>query len=259
MWQPLKIFLRPLVRIIVGLLALPLFRMFLKRVIRLQELDAELEKDLEQWFRASLLLLVATYNMEQILFDPFFELLGDPGWFGDERGDMILLGFRLLLAIGVVETMPDQELFSIIHPGPPKLEFGRKNGYWREFKAKFRPLVKGIVCQHLQRSSPVFAILAAIPPPVVETSSLGQTALVEQTWIGWTCYLIAITQYLIIGLVTSVDKVADVLSEFDKQVQVRRRELIDEFSIEESAEARTAPCDPQSQSAPVQNVDDSSG
>ncbi|MCH7685829.1 MAG: hypothetical protein IH899_03970 [Planctomycetes bacterium] len=55
---------RPLMRFFVGLIAIPLFRFFLKKIIRLQDLDAELEKDLEQWFQGSLILLVATANME---------------------------------------------------------------------------------------------------------------------------------------------------------------------------------------------------
>ena len=96
-------------------MAIPLFRLLLRRVVRLQELDQELEKDLEQWFRGSLLLLVATANMEQMLF----------GWLEDvsrlnlqEEHAWIAVGFRLLLAIGVIESMPDQSLFAIIHPGP---------------------------------------------------------------------------------------------------------------------------------------------
>ncbi|MCH8830110.1 MAG: hypothetical protein IID45_11090, partial [Planctomycetes bacterium] len=42
---------------------------------------------------------------------------------------------------------------------------------------------------------------------------------------------VAIVQYLIIGLVTSRDKALNVLSEFDRQVALRRREIIDEFDL----------------------------
>jgi len=175
-------------------------------VVRLQDLDAELEKDLEQGFRGSLLLLVATRNMEETLF----------GWVHEAwQGDMqwVTMGLRLLLAVGVIEAMPDQELFSVIHRGPPKLNFRWEWSFLREIREKFWEIIKGLICQHLNRSSPVFAILAAIAPG----------------WIGWVCYGLAILQYLIIGLVTSRDKALDVLAEFDRQVAIRRRELVDEF------------------------------
>ena len=55
--------------------------------------------------------------------------------------------------------------------------------------------------------------------------------------VGWVCYLLAIAQYLIIGLVTSRDRAMDVLSEFDRAVAERRRELIDEFEIDVGASA----------------------
>lgn len=208
----LRPILRPLTRFAVGVIAIPLFRIFLKRVVRLQDLDAELEKDLEQWFRASLVLLVATRNMEESLF----------GWVGDIWGQgesmWITMGFRLLLAIGVVEMMPDQELFSVIHCGPPTLTWNRH--VFGEMWAKKWAIIKGVVCQHLNRSSPVFAILAAIAPG----------------WVGWTCYGLALVQYLIIGLVTSRDKALDVLSEFDRAVAERRRALVEEFELGERDE-----------------------
>jgi hypothetical protein len=200
---------KPLIRFVVGMIAIPLFRLFLKRVVRVHELDQELEKDLEQWFRGSLLLLVATANMEEALF----------GWipidFG-AKGDVIGAALRLMLAIGVTEAMPDQELFSILHPGPPKLSFP-KGRRWQACREQCWPLLRGILCQHLNRSSQVFAILAAV--------FVGPA--------GWVCYGLAISQYLIIGLVTSKDKVLDVLSEFDKQVERRRQWLLDE--LQESA------------------------
>jgi len=208
--------LRPIVRICVGLIAIPLFRFFLRRIVRLQDLDNELEKDLEQWFRGSLLLLVATANMEDALFGwiPFDRWEGDYKW--------VLMGLRILLAIGVVQAMPDQELFAVIHPGPPKLHYTRKRPFWAQFREQFRPVFKGLICKHVNQSSPVFAILAAV----------------AEGRVGWFCYSVAIVQYLIIGLVTSRDRALDVLSVFDRPVALRRRELIEEFAIENDAGAK---------------------
>ena len=202
---------RPITRLLVGTIAIPLFRLFLKKVVRLQTLDAELEKDVSEWFRASLLLLVATRNTETYLFpwvSEAYQVEGDRYW--------VMVGFRLMLAIGVVDAMPDQELFSIIHPGPPELKYEKKRSLWSQVKEQFGPFIKGVLCQHLNRSSPVFAILAAIAPGMV----------------GWICYGVAVTQYLIIGLVTSKDKAIDVLNVFDQQVARRREELVREFGDE---------------------------
>lgn len=203
---------RPVTRLVVGFIAIPLFRLFMRNVIRLQKLDAELEKDFEQWFRGSLVLLVATRNMEEYLFpwvSSEFGATGEKYW--------IVMGLRLLLAIGVIESMPDQELFAIVHPGPPKLKLSREYGILRELREQWWPILRGLACKHLNRSSPVFAILAAI----------------ADGYIGWICYFLAVTQYLIIGLVTSRDKALDVLAEFDRQVALRRQELIEEFNMTE--------------------------
>ena len=266
--------LRPVTRVIVGLIAVPAFRFLMRRVFRLQDLDDELEKDLEEWFRGALLLLAASANMEHLLF----------GWMESvewlERMDWLTMGLRLLLAIGVIEAMPDQELFAVIHPGPPKIKAGKS--VFREFWQKKMAFLKGFVCQHLNRSSPVLAMMAAIVgsqmPTLVNThdeilqhasvsawsvvmpiGSLTPSATVmahaliaehksditeqeqryrqqrERRIVGWTCYLLAITQYLIIGLVTSRDRAMDVLSEFDRAVAQRRRELIEEFHLAEPA------------------------
>jgi len=198
---------KPAVRLVVGATAIPLFRVFLKRCVRLQEMDAELEKDLEQWFRGSLLLLVATKNMEDALF----------GWVPLDLNNWFPTALRILLAIGVTEAMPDKELFRIIHPGPPKLILPRGH-IIRAFKKQFRPWVKGLICQHLDRSSQLFAIMAAIFSGPV----------------GWTCYTFAIVQYLIIGLVTSRDRAVDVLKEFDLEMERRRQWLLEELQIAES-------------------------
>ena len=263
--------LRPITRVIVGLIAIPVFRFILRRLFRLQDLDDELEKDLEEWFRGALLLLAASANMEHLLF----------GWMEQvdwlERMDWLTMGLRLMLAIGVIEAMPDQELFAVIHPGPPKIKPGKS--VLKEFWRKKIAFLKGFVCQHLNRSSPVLAMMAAIVGAqlpgladthegvfrhatvsawsvVLPTGSVTPVATVmsheviseyesditrldreyRQHWerwvVGWLCYLLAITQYLIIGLVTSRDRAMDVLSEFDRAVARRRRELIAEFSLE---------------------------
>lgn len=263
--------LRPISRVLVGLIAIPIFRFVMRKVFRLQDLDDELEKDLEEWFRGALLLLAATANMEHLLF----------GWMQKvdwlDRADWLTMGLRLMLAISVIEAMPDQELFAVLHPGPPKLEKGQNFliQLWRK-KWKF---VKGFVCRHLNRSSPVLAMMCAIigsqmpvinsdenemllrdtiaswaycqqcavpcPMQVAITIDALQEMVPElkresdllarhrERWlVGWVCYLMAITQYLIIGLVTSRDRALDVLSEFDRAVARRRNELIEEFKLE---------------------------
>lgn len=212
----LKPILRPLTRLFVGFIAIPLFRLLLRRVVNLEKLDHELEKDLEQWFRGSLLLLIASRNMEESLFGWVHDNVhGDYRWF--------TMGLRLMLAVSVVEAMPDQELFAIIHPGPPKLKFDRRRSWWAQVRENFWPTLRGMLCQHINRSSPVFAILAAIAPGRV----------------GWICYFLAIFQYLVIGLVTSRDKAIDVLSVFDQQMAEKREELIREFDLDDDQPAPT--------------------
>ncbi len=201
--------LRPFVRLLVGFIAIPLFRLFLRRVVHLQRLDSELTKDLEQWVRGSLLLLLATANVEYALFGEILDNLG-------KEYVWLSLGMRLLFAIGVIESMPDQALFSIIHPGPSRLLFpkGRRMAAVRE---QAWPVCKGLVWRHLDRSSSMFAIMAVIfgaPTHAV---------------VGWICYGLAIVQFLIIGLVSSRDKALDVLQEFDRQVQLRRDKLADRY------------------------------
>ena len=274
--------LRPITRVIVGVIAIPIFRFILRRVFRLQDLDDELEKDLEEWFRGALLLLAASANMEHLLF----------GWMEQvewlDRMDWLTMGLRLMLAIGVIEAMPDQELFAVIHPGPPKIKPGKS--IFKEFWKQKWAFIKGAVCQHLNRSSPVLAMMAAIVgaqlPAFVDTQadlfrhstttvwsatqSMGSVSPAStvigheiysdiepqmremhqeyrQRWerwmVGWVCYLLAITQYLIIGLVTSRDRAMDVLSEFDRAVAQRRRELIEEFDLPDQPVAEETPID----------------
>ena len=189
-------FLKPASRLLVGLIAIPLFQLLRRRVARVEELDEELEKDIDEWFRGSLLLLLSTANFE-------LWLATNTNW---NLGNWWLTAGRILLAIGVIEAMPDQDLFSIIHPGPQIPKYDREQGLWVCLRQQARPICKGLVCQYLNRSSPVYVIMAAIFP--------GTT--------GWVCFWLASTQYLIIGLVTSRDRALDVLSEFDRQFARRR-------------------------------------
>lgn len=203
----LALTLKPLVRLIIGLIVAPLFRLTLHRVIK-KELNEELEKDIAQWLRGSLLLLIATANTESF----FFHWV--PPQFREEH--VWLLAGRLLLAISVIEAMPDQALFSIIHPGPPKPEIDRCRliGSTLEYIPKF---LFGLLCQHLNRSSPVLAILAVF----------------VEGRIGWICYGFAIFNYLIIGLVSSKDKALDVLQQFDRVMAQKRQEIREELPLEQ--------------------------
>lgn len=203
-------FMKPLMRFLLGMIAIPLFRLFLRHVIRLRDMGTELEKDLEQWFKGSLILLAATSNMESFLFDWMSK---NPDSADLIKNPLILAG-RLMLAVGVTELMPDQALFTIIHANPPPLKPLKDKG-WKVWRRQATWMLKGMVCKHLDRSSQVFAIMTAIFPGV----------------IGWVCYGLAISQYLIIGLVTSRDKALDVLGEFEKQVQLQREWLIDELRL----------------------------
>ncbi len=228
----LKPIVRPITRLLVGCIAVPIFRVFTKKVLRLNQLDAELEKDLEQWFRGAVLLLIATQNMETLLFPwvkplihaRFAQRHVEEGNISisplevqhqDETG-WIFLGLRVMLAIGVVQMMPDQELFAVIHHGPPKVKYENDKKLWPQIRQQAWPFVRGHLCVHLNRSSPVFAILAAIAPGTP----------------GWICYGMALAQYLIIGLVTSRDKALNVIQIFDETVQRRRDELIAEFALD---------------------------
>jgi hypothetical protein len=201
---------RPLTRLVVRLAALPALRYLFRHVSTLDRLDDELEKDLAEWFRGCLLLLLVTANVEVALWHnviPFPELLDNHQWVG--------VGLRILLAIAVVQMMPDQELFTLIHPGPRIPPFRRDCSRWSQVRACWKPVLVGFLCQHLSRSSPVFAILAVI--------FSGKP--------GWICYGLACFQYLIIGLVTSRDRAIDVLILFDAQMAARRHELLRQSGI----------------------------
>jgi hypothetical protein len=296
--------MRPGSRILLGLIAVPLFRFMLRRIFRIQEISRELEKDLQEWFRGSLLLFAASANMEHLLF----------GWLTTridwlDRPNWLTLGLRLLMVIGVIQTMPDQELFAVLHPGPPKL---RKD---IPFSTQLRNLkwqiLKGHLARHVNKSSPVLALMCAIVggeltampqpypnllpdfqrlmfgcdfvpctavqtalaipllslqalPPAPDNPDANQTPLAfsrsdcpglinphvsaalshmnqtyagqrsrTQFFVGWLCYFMAITQYLIIGLVTSRDRAAEVLSLYDQAVAERRQQLIQQYQLEQ--------------------------
>ena len=199
--------LRPISRVIAGVLAVKVCRFVMKRVGKVQVIDAEFERDIEHWFRASLMLLVATANVEGLLFGWVkVDLEGHWTW--------LILGLRLLIVASVIEAMPDQVLFAILHRGPPKVPFGR--GFLRRLWEARRAVCGGILHQHMKRSSPVFAFLAAIfggPPG-------------GDAWIvGWTCYALCVGQFLYIALVTSKDMAREALDKFDAQVSELRQSL----------------------------------
>ncbi len=208
----LRLITKPITRLLLRLIAIPIFRFLLKYLLRIEVISQELEKDLSQWFRASVLLLFATHNMEEILFQT--------KWHEHEL-DVVFFGLRLFLAIGCIEGMPDQELFRFIHPGPPKLKSKRFTAACREIFQNWRAWLWGVFCIHLSRASPVFAIVTVF--------KLGTP--------GWVCYGLAVTQYLIIGLATSRDKAIDVVASFDAEVADRRQELLAELEEDKKTPA----------------------
>ena len=211
--------LKPLARFAVGLLAVPLFRFALKSV-KLQHFDRELEKDLEEWFAASALLFLCTANAEQLLFRQL----------GFEPRDWLSLGFRLLLAVGVVEAMPDVRLFPLLHPKPdlPKRDaFGRGKPWWG-VKAALPAYLRGHLNQWLARSSPVFAILACVVGGAVTADGAIDNA--DGAWTaGWVCLGCAVSQYLVMGLMASKEEAATVLAAYDARVAAVRTELAQEL------------------------------
>lgn len=217
-WAILRPLLKPLTRIVVGLIAIPIFRFVMRRGMRMAQVERELEQDLEEWFRAALILLVATANMEALLFGWVpLDLDGDQSWVG--------IFFRLLLVVGVIELMPDQALFSVLHAGPIKLPFGK--GFFRKMWEGRVKFLKDAGCMHLNRSSPVLAMMSAI---------FGGGGSATADLIGWVCYFLAIAQYLIIALITTSDKAGDLLNEFDEAVSQRRQDLVKEFGEQKKEE-----------------------
>ena len=204
----IRVVTKPVMRLIIKVLAIPLFRILLRYLMRVEVISQELEKDLSQWFRAAILLMLATHNMEEIIFhtDRITYRL-------ETIVDAFLFGLRLLLAIGCIEAMPDQELFRLIHSGPPKPTGKGLRAVWREVRHNWRAWLWGVVSVYLSRTSPVFAIVSVF----------------NKGAAGWICYGLAIAQYLIIGLVTSRDRALDVLAAFDAEVAARRQELLSDL------------------------------
>ncbi len=181
--------LGPVIRLLCGLVAIPIFRFLLRRVFRLQANDAELERDLEHWFRGAILLIAATANLEDYLF----------GW--TPLKDWFTTLLRLILAIGVIESMPDEDLFGLVHKGPPKLSLRR--GGMRKAWMQRGAILKGLGVLHLRRSSPVFVIMC-----VVFGGAQGSTH-----WtVGWWCYGLAVAQYLIIAVATDRSRASGLLA-----------------------------------------------
>ncbi len=163
----------------------------------MQTNDEELERDLEHWFRGAFLLLVATANLEGYFFE----------WVPWHR-DWPTTGLRLLLAVGVIESMPDEDLFPLVHRGPPKIRLTAAGlaEAWRRRKA----VIKGLGVLHLKRSSPVFVIMCVVfggPPGTANFA------------VGWWCYGLALVQYLIIALVTDRRRAAGLLAAIDPDHQ----------------------------------------
>jgi hypothetical protein len=196
--------LRPVLRILSGLIAIPIFRFLLRRIFRVQATDAELERDLENWFRAAVIMLAATSNMEQFIFN----------WVPGK--DWVTFVLRLLLAVGVIESMPDEDVFSILHRGPPKLKLTRRSG-WVEAWRRRREVLRGLGILHLRRSSPVFVIMAVV---------FGDKPGMPHWNVGWWCYGLAITQYLIIALVTQRDRIAGLLEAFEREASAIREDIL---------------------------------
>ena len=220
--------LKPGARFAVGLVAVPLFRWAL-RTVRLQHFDRELEKDLEEWFAASALLLLCTANVEQLLFQQL----------GFEPGDWLSLGFRLLLAVGVVEAMPDVQLFPVLHPGPKlpgKEAFGLSKP-WFGLKAVAPAYLKGVVCQNMARVSPVLAILACVVGGVVGPDGAIPDDRRHEWIAGWCCYGAAVSLYLVMGLMASKQEAAGVLAAYDAKVAADREQLVAELRAELAAGA----------------------
>ena len=200
--------LSPVIRVVCGLVAIPVFRFLLRRVLRLQTTDAELERDLEHWFRGAILLLAATANLEDFL-------VGWTQWHQNSEPWLTML-LRLLLAVGVIETMPDEDLFALLHKGPPRLRFQRGGipAAW----AQRRAILKGVGVLHLKRSSPVFVIMCVV---------FGGPTGTLNWQVGWWCYGLALAQYLIIALATDRSRAAGLLAAMDGEAGPaadRRRE-----------------------------------
>jgi len=218
--------LRPIFRFLTGLLALPIFRFVMRRFFRKTKLSKEVERDLELWFRGAVILLAATANLEDFLF-------GWLPWHKSEDPWLTML-LRLLLAVGVIENMPDQDLFGIIHRGPPKISLTNRSD-WKELWRRRGEFLRGLGFLHLKRSSPVFVIMT-----VIFGSAPGTTEFV----VGWVFYGLAIIQYLIIGLITESDRLSGILKEFDRSTDAIRKEILSDEKDPDRSQSKEATPDP---------------
>ncbi len=200
--------LRPIFRLLSGAIAIPTFRFILRHFFGRKTFSREMEKDLEMWFRGAVIMLAATANLEDFLF-------GWLPWHKNEEPWLTML-LRLILAIGVIEHMPDQELFAILHRGPPKLKLTSRSG-WKEAWQRRREFLRGMGVLHLKRSSPVFVIMTVI---------FGNAPGTREFIIGWVFYGLAVLQYLIIGMITDGDRIGGLLKQFDKRAASMREEML---------------------------------
>lgn len=214
-WLPfgklMLIIIKPVARLLASIILIPLCQIFFKRVLGRkykQRINYELVKDLTLWIRGSIILLIASSNCESYVF----------GWVPPEWKDdnWWIIFLRLMLAISVVELMPDQALFAIIHPGPPKpppLRLSKPRVACMLLLKYIPQYLQGTFFLYLNRSSPVLAIL---------TVFFGG-------WKGWLFYSVAITNYLIIGLLSSIDKALNALRELENAYRQLSRELEEEL------------------------------
>lgn len=203
-----KPILRPIFRVLTGVLAIPVFRFVARHCFRQKTLSKEMQRDLELWFRGAVILLAATANLEDFLF-------GWLPWHKSEDPWLTML-LRLLLAVGVIEHMPDQEVFGILHRGPPKVKLTSRKG-WKEAWRRRREFLVGFGVLHLKRSSPVFVIMTVI---------FGNAPGTKEFIVGWAFYGLAVVQYLIIGLITESDRLPGLLKQFDRSADAMRKEIM---------------------------------
>jgi hypothetical protein len=222
--------LKPILRFVGGLVAIPIFRFLVKKVFRFQTTDTELERDLEHWFRGCIILLAATANMEHFLFN----------WVPWHKQDWLTVMLRLMLAIGVIEYMPDQDLFALAHKAPPKMNLTSKEG-WRKAWAQRIDFAKGYMVLHLRRSSPVFVIMAVIFGGSEDPTgqNLRPDEIIAQR-VGWICYGVAIFQYFAIALATNREQLLENLRH-GAAIPARLRQELDDgeggqFAGQKSAE-----------------------
>jgi hypothetical protein len=218
-----KPILRPAFRVLTGALAIPAFRFVMRHFLRQKKLSKEMERDLEMWFRGAVILLAATANLEDFLF-------GWLPWHKSEDPWLTML-LRLLLAIGVIEGMPDQDIFGILHHGPPKAKWTSLSGL-KEIWCRRREFIRGLWVVHLKRSSPVFVIMTVI---------FGNAPGTREFVVGWVFYGLAVTQYLIIGLMTERDRIAGLLAQFDRSADVIRKEILGEANTASAGDTPDTP------------------